>query len=86
MKDEMYYDCLFDDEDEVYETVGRVSDLTTYVQIFEKPTSSSKVIGGVRSGSEVVVDLTETTNLYYKVYTVSGVEGYCVKELIEIDE
>lgn len=51
----------------------------------EKGTKESKDLCIITKGSEVKVDLTDTSSEeFYKVVTPTGVEGYCMKKFITI--
>lgn len=54
------------------------------LHIFSEPRLDSEVICKVRYLTEVKVDLTNSTEDFYKIYTAIGAEGYCEKYLITI--
>ena len=45
----------------------------------------SKVLCEIPLGAEVQVDIFESTDEFYKVCTEAGVEGYCVKDYINVE-
>ena len=48
--------------------------------------SDSGIICTVSALSELMVNLTESTDEFYKVYTVTGVEGFCLKKYVAIKQ
>lgn len=52
----------------------------------EQPDAASEPIMKLNAGSEVMVDLDNSTEDYYKVCTAVGVEGYCLKRYIKLNE
>lgn len=59
----------------------------TRLNVRKEANKNSKVVCVIANGNEVAVDLDASTEDFYKVHTVINdvlVEGYCVKEFIEI--
>ena len=59
----------------------------TRLNVRKEANKNSKVVCVIANGNEVAVDLDASTEDFYKVHTVVNdvlVEGYCVKEFIEI--
>lgn len=54
------------------------------LHIHSEPNLNSEVVCKVRYLTEVEVDLENSTNDFYKIYTAIGAEGYCEKYLITI--
>lgn len=54
------------------------------LHIHEKPDLTSDIICKLRYLTEVEVDLEESTDEFYKVYSAIGAEGFCEKYLITI--
>lgn len=54
------------------------------LNIRAEPNLDAEIICVINASSEVVINNEESTNKYYKVYTVSGIEGFCMKDYIEI--
>lgn len=52
------------------------------IKIYRNPWPESEVVGEIADSTEIIIDETESTLFFYKVYTVFGVEGYCMKRLI----
>lgn len=49
------------------------------------PQQYGKIRQVINESSKVQIDKKESTDEYYKVYTESGIEGYCKKEFITIE-
>ena len=45
---------------------------------------SGKVVALLDVGDEVLVDMMQSTDKWYKVYTKDDLEGFCMKEFITI--
>lgn len=54
------------------------------LHIFSEPSTESDIVCKVRYLTEVEVDLENSTNEFYKIYTATGAEGFCKKEFITI--
>ena len=48
------------------------------------PNDENCIISSLSALTEVTVDLSESTDNYYKVYTSSGVSGFCPKKRIAL--
>ena len=54
------------------------------LSIYSEPDLDSEIICKVRYLTEVKIDLDESTDNFYKVYTAIGVEGFCLKEFVTV--
>ena len=54
------------------------------LHIFSEPTTDSEIVCKVRYLTEVEIDLNESTDDFYKVYTAVGAAGFCKKDQITI--
>lgn len=54
------------------------------LHILSEPDANSEVVCKVRYLTEVAIDMTKSTNDFYKIYTAIGAEGFCPKEHITI--
>lgn len=54
------------------------------LHIFSEPNLESDIVCKIRYSSEVEIDPNESTEDFYKLYTVTGAEGFCQKDLITI--
>ena len=54
------------------------------LHIHEEPNLESNVACKIRYLSEVAIDLDSSTEDFYKVCTVAGIEGFCQKDLVTI--
>lgn len=53
------------------------------LNVREEPKADAKVIEKIDVNSEVMIDMTESTNEFYKIYTSSGVDGFCMRKYIK---
>lgn len=56
--------------------------MSNKIKIHKNPWPDSEVVGEINDSTEIIIDETESTNFFYKVCTVFGVEGFCMKRLI----
>ena len=54
------------------------------LNVRKEPNASAEVICIISSGAKVVIDEEESSDDFYKICTVSGVEGYCMKKFVTI--
>lgn len=54
------------------------------LHILSEPNPESDVVCKVRYLTQVAVDLGNSTEDFYKIYTAIGAEGFCQKELITL--
>lgn len=54
------------------------------LNVRENPSVEAKAICRLDKNSEVEIDKAGSTTDFYKVYTSSGVEGYCMKKYMSI--
>lgn len=54
------------------------------LSVLEEPDNESGVICRVDALSEVIVDDSESTEMFYKICTPAGAEGFCPKRFIAI--
>lgn len=76
-------DIIVDAESRNNLFMGEVTNCKT-LNIRENPSGSASILGSIPIGSIVMVDESESTDKFYKVYTESGAEGFCMKDYIEI--
>ena len=53
------------------------------LRVRSEPRFSTNVICEIEQGTRVMIDETKSTVDYYKIYTESGIEGFCLKAYIE---
>lgn len=68
------------------ETEGMLIGVVTCLRlhIYSEPNLDSDVVCKIRYATEVEVDLNNSTEDFYKIYTAIGAEGFCRKEFISI--
>ena len=54
------------------------------LHIYSEPNVNSEIVCKVRFLTEVAIDLENSTEDFYKIYTAIGAEGFCQKELVTI--
>lgn len=52
--------------------------------IREKPDKSASIVAAVTVGSELMVDHENSANGFYKVCNAAGIEGYCMKQYVNL--
>jgi hypothetical protein len=52
------------------------------LRVRSEPRFGTNVVCEIERGTRVMIDKSESTFDYYKIYTESGVEGFCVKTYI----
>lgn len=71
-------------EDAAVETIiGIVSDCAK-LNIRKLPSPDADKVTVVEEGTPLMVDIDNSTGKYYKVYTESGLEGYCLKDYVAV--
>lgn len=68
---------------EVEPTIGIVTDCVR-LNVREDAESNAPIVGTINAQTELVIDMAESTNDFYKVITSAGIEGYCMKRFITI--
>lgn len=61
-----------------------IVDNCTSLYVRSKPHKNADPICTLDYLSEVMVNLNESNDVFYKVYTASGIEGYCMKDFIKL--
>lgn len=69
--------------EEAVQTVGFV-DNCEHLRVRKESNVDSEELCIINKLSEVVIDLDNSTDYFYKVTTSEGVEGYCMKKFITI--
>lgn len=54
------------------------------IHVFSKPNVDADVVCKFRYLTELLVDMENSTENFYKVYAAIGAEGYCLKEFVTI--
>ena len=69
--------------DETSELIGYVTDCVK-LNVRESASKDSNVLCEIILNSKVIVDEENSTDDFYKVTTETGVEGYCMKQYINV--
>lgn len=56
------------------------------LNVREKPKADADVVCIVEKNSEVMIDEYESTKDFYRVFTASGIEGFCMKQYISVQK
>lgn len=62
-------------------TKGLVTDCER-LNVRTKPNKNADIVCVIKANTEVVVDLDESTDNYYKICLASGIRGFCMKQYI----
>lgn len=65
--------------------IGLVSNCKK-LNVREKPTVEAPVVCEIVCRTELMIDESESTDEFYKVFTASGLEGFCMKKFITIQQ
>lgn len=52
--------------------------------IYSEPDTISEIIYVIRESSEVLVDMLESTDMFFKIVTAFGAEGFCLKNFVTL--
>lgn len=66
------------------EVIGKISGFEK-LYVRKESNKDSEPVGIVTDKDDLSIDLSHSTNTFYKVITSNGLEGYCVKEFVKID-
>lgn len=56
------------------------------LNVRETPDTNAEILCEIQKDSEVMVDKSESTDEFYKVYTNSSIEGFCMKKYIALKD
>ncbi len=66
------------------ETVSAIVVGCAKLNVREEPSPKADVVAVIDASNEVIIYATEGFGNYYKVCTASGIEGYCIKDFLEL--
>lgn len=70
-------------KEEVKEQKGIVCNCSQ-LNVRRKPFPNSEVLGVIKKSTEVIIDLEKSKKDFYKVCTPAGIEGFCMKDYINL--
>lgn len=70
-------------EEEVKELIGVVSDCLR-LNVRKEPSKDSEVVAIVNCLNELKIDLDTSTDDWYAVCTAAGIEGFCMKQFVNL--
>lgn len=65
--------------------IGVVSNCNK-LNIREEPSLDANIVCEITSTTELMIDENESTEEFYKVFTMSGLEGFCMKKFVTIQQ
>lgn len=81
----MYQTNIHDDENEKINEEVKIGVVNcNKLNVREEPSLDSTIVCEVNSQTELMIDESESTDDFYKVFTASGIEGFCMKEFIAV--
>ena len=63
--------------------IGTVTDCIR-LNIRKNPNPNAEIICEVSAATDLMIDEEQSTDIFYKVFTAAGVEGYCMKRFVTI--
>lgn len=66
------------------EVIGKISGFEK-LYVRKEASKDSEPVGIVTDKDDLSIDVSNSTDDFYKVITSNGLEGYCVKEFVKID-
>ena len=66
------------------EIIGKINGFKN-LYVRKEASKDSEPVGIVTDKDDISIDITHSTDDFYKVITSNGLEGYCVKEFVKID-
>lgn len=66
------------------EIIGKVSGFEN-LYVRKEASKDSEPVGIVTDKDDISIDISHSTDDFYKVITSNGLEGYCVKKFVKID-
>lgn len=65
--------------------IGHVVNCTK-LNVRKAPNKNAEILGTIPAGAEVTIDESESTGDFYNVCAASGIEGFCMKRFIAVEE
>lgn len=75
---------IIDNNIENNEIIGKINGFKS-LYVRKEASKDSEPVGIVTDKDDISIDITHSTDDFYKVITSNGLEGYCVKEFVKID-
>ena len=70
---------------ELKEVIGVVKECAK-LNVRTHPSMLASIVTEIKAGTKVVIDEIESTEDFYKVCTEAGVDGFCVKKFIAVEQ
>lgn len=71
-------------KEEVVKTVTGMVINCGKLRVRESASPTSNIICEITAGTEVTIDEVNSSNEFYKVCTAAGIEGFCMKDFIDV--
>lgn len=71
-------------EAEVAKTLKGTVSGCAKLNVREEANLFAEVVGQLNKGAEVAIDELESTEDFYKIYTASGMAGFCMKKFVTL--
>lgn len=55
-----------------------------FLNVREAPDKDAEILTRAKQGDKIMIDFNGSTDDFYSVCTETGVEGYCMKQFIEV--
>lgn len=85
VKDEPAVDEIETETETATETVGVVVGCDR-LNIRKMPNINAKIITTAKVGTELYIDVDNSTDKWYCVCTAAGIEGFCMKDYVDIKQ
>lgn len=66
------------------ELIGRVVNCGR-LNVRQQPKPDAVVVTALDVGSEVMIDMTGSTDAFFRIWTTAGIEGYCMKQYVKLE-
>ena len=82
----MYQTDIHDIENEKINEEVKIGVVTNCnkLNVREEPSLEAAIICEVNFQEELMIDESESTDEFYKIFTVFGLEGFCIKKFITV--
>lgn len=78
---------IVEEVDEIEEApeavIGKVV-MCKKLNVRKAPNANSSVVCVVDANTELMIDMTESTNEWYSVYTSAGLSGFCMRKFVAV--
>lgn len=83
MEPEVIPEVEANDVENSVESIGVVANCSR-LNIRRYPSAEADIVCEIKAGTEVMIVEDESTDEFYKIYTMTGLEGFCMKNYINV--